>query len=251
MLGASEALHAAIGATNRPEVLDPALRRPGRFDREILVDRPHRDGRLAILKVHAKKLTLAPDVDLGAIASRTTGFVGADLANLCNEAALLASRKGRDAVAMQDFEEAFERVIGGLEKKGKVMNERERRTVAYHESGHTLVGYFTAGADPVQNFFLERYAAAYRNEIEAFIEALVTGKKPKPDGTDGLKAQMMADAVRAKGLPVAYLAFEGEQHGFRKAETNIRCLEAELYFYGVVFGFAPADTLPAIVIENR
>jgi cell division protease FtsH len=139
-----------VGATNRPEVLDPALRRPGRFDREILVDRPHRDGRLAILRVHARRLTLAPTVDLGVVAARTAGFVGADLANLCNEAALLASRAGRDAVTMQDFEDAFERVVGGLEKKGQVMNERERRTVAYHESGHTLVGYFTPGADPVQ-----------------------------------------------------------------------------------------------------
>jgi cell division protease FtsH len=139
-----------IGATNRPEVLDAALRRPGRFDREILVDRPHREGRLAILKVHARKLTLSPDVDLAVVAARTPGFVGADLANLCNEAALLASRNGRDAVTMKDFDEAFERVVGGLEKKGKVMNERERRTVAYHESGHTLVGYFTPGADPVQ-----------------------------------------------------------------------------------------------------
>jgi len=139
-----------VGATNRPEVLDPALRRPGRFDREILVDRPHRDGRLAILKVHARKLTLAPDVDLAVIAGRTSGFVGADLANLCNESALLASRNGHDAVTMKDFDEAFERVVGGLEKKGQVMNERERRIVAYHESGHTLVGYFTPGADPVQ-----------------------------------------------------------------------------------------------------
>jgi cell division protease FtsH len=139
-----------VGATNRPEVLDPALRRPGRFDREILVDRPHRDGRHAILTVHARKLTLGPDVDLAVVAARTPGFVGADLANLCNEAALLASRNGRDAVTMKDFDDAFERVVGGLEKKGKVMNERERRTVAYHESGHTLVGYFTPGADPVQ-----------------------------------------------------------------------------------------------------
>ncbi len=139
-----------VGATNRPEVLDPALRRPGRFDREILVDRPHRAGRLAILEVHARKLTLAPDVDLAVIAARTAGFVGADLANLCNEAALLASRGERNAVGMQDFDDAFERVVGGLEKKGQVMNERERRTVAYHESGHTLVGYFTPGADPVQ-----------------------------------------------------------------------------------------------------
>ncbi|MEO8604536.1 MAG: AAA family ATPase, partial [bacterium] len=139
-----------VGATNRPEVLDPALRRPGRFDREILVDRPAKDGRLAILRVHARKLILADDVDFAKLAGQTTGFVGADLANLCNEAALVASRKGRDAVHMDDFQDAFERVIGGLEKKGKVINERERRTVAFHESGHTLVGWFTPGVDPVQ-----------------------------------------------------------------------------------------------------
>ncbi|MDX2166423.1 MAG: ATP-dependent zinc metalloprotease FtsH [Deltaproteobacteria bacterium] len=139
-----------MGATNRPEVLDPALRRPGRFDREILVDRPTKDGRLAILRVHARKLILAPDVDFDRLAGQTTGFVGADLANLCNEAALFASRKGRDAVHMDDFQDAFERVIGGMEKKGKVISEPERRRVAYHESGHALVGYFTPGADPVR-----------------------------------------------------------------------------------------------------
>jgi len=139
-----------VGATNRPEVLDPALRRPGRFDREILVDRPTKDGRLAILRVHARRLILAPGIEFDRLAAQTTGFVGADLANLCNEAALFASRKGRDAVQMDDFLDAFERVVGGLEKKGKVINERERRTVAFHESGHTLVGWFTPGADPVQ-----------------------------------------------------------------------------------------------------
>ena len=139
-----------MAATNRPEVLDPALRRPGRFDREILVDRPTKSGRRAILAVHARKLVLGPDVDLDVIAGQTTGFVGADLANLCNEAALIASRRGHDAVHMADFQDAFERVIGGLEKKGTVLNPRERRVVAYHESGHTLVGYFTPGADPVQ-----------------------------------------------------------------------------------------------------
>ncbi len=139
-----------MGATNRPEVLDPALRRPGRFDREILVDRPTKDGRLAILRVHARKLTLSGDVDFDKIAGQTTGFVGADLANLCNEAALIASRREHGAVEMNDFQDAFERIIGGLEKKGKVINERERRTVAYHESGHTLVSYFTPGADPVR-----------------------------------------------------------------------------------------------------
>jgi cell division protease FtsH len=139
-----------MGATNRPEVLDPALRRPGRFDREILVDRPAKSGRRAILAVHSRKLILGPDVDFDVIAGQTTGFVGADLANLCNEAALIASRRGHDAVHMADFLDAFERVIGGLEKRGTVLNPRERKVVAFHESGHTLVGYFTPGTDPVQ-----------------------------------------------------------------------------------------------------
>ncbi len=145
--------HSAVvlmGATNRPEVLDPALLRPGRFDRQILVGRPHRDGRRAIFEVHAAELPLAADVDFDRLAGETAGMVGADIANLCNEAALLASRRDVDEVAMTDFQDALERVIGGLERKGRVMNEAERRRVAYHESGHTLVGYFTPGADPVQ-----------------------------------------------------------------------------------------------------
>jgi cell division protease FtsH len=139
-----------IGATNRPEVLDPALLRPGRFDRQVLVDRPDREGRLAIFKIHTKGLTLGPDVDLARMAAQTVGFVGADVANLCNEAALLAARRGAAAVEQVDFQDAMERVIGGLEKKNRVLNEKERRTVAYHESGHTLIGWFTPGADPVQ-----------------------------------------------------------------------------------------------------
>jgi len=139
-----------IGATNRPEVLDPALLRPGRFDRQVLVDRPDREGRLAIFKIHTQGLTLGPDVDLARMAAQTVGFVGADVANLCNEAALLAARRGADAIAQVDFQDAMERVIGGLEKKNRVLNEKERRTVAYHESGHTLIGWFTPGADPVQ-----------------------------------------------------------------------------------------------------
>lgn len=139
-----------MAATNRPEVLDPALLRPGRFDRQVLVGRPHREGRLAIFRVHTRKLVLSPDVDLARLAGETPGMVGADIANLCNEAALLASRKGHARVMAADFQEALERVIGGLEKKGRVLNERERRTVAYHESGHALVGHFTPGADPVQ-----------------------------------------------------------------------------------------------------
>jgi cell division protease FtsH len=139
-----------IGATNRPEVLDPALLRPGRFDRQVLVDRPDREGRLAIFRLHVKGLKLAPDVDLGRMAAQTVGFVGADIANLCNEAALLAARRGGEHITQADFQDAMERVIGGLEKKNRVLNEKERRTVAFHESGHTLVGYFTPGADPVE-----------------------------------------------------------------------------------------------------
>jgi cell division protease FtsH len=139
-----------IGATNRPEVLDPALLRPGRFDRQVLVDRPDREGRLAMFELHTRSLTLGPDVDLGRMAAQTVGFVGADVANLCNEAALLAARRGGNAIAQADFQDAMERVIGGLEKKNRVLNEKERRTVAYHESGHTLVGWLTPGADPVQ-----------------------------------------------------------------------------------------------------
>jgi cell division protease FtsH len=138
-----------MAATNRPEVLDKALLRPGRFDRQVLVDRPDREGRLAIFRIHTRKITLDADVDLERIAAQTAGFVGADIANLCNEAALLGSRRGHERVEMVDFQDAFERVIGGLERKGRVMNPRERRTVAYHESGHALVGYFTPGADPV------------------------------------------------------------------------------------------------------
>jgi len=139
-----------MGATNRPEVLDPALLRPGRFDRQVLVGRPQLDGRLAIFEIHSARLPLAPDVDLRRMAGQTAGMVGADIANLCNEAALLAARRGVQAIEMRDFQDAFERVIGGLEKKGQVMNERDRRTVAFHESGHALVGYFSPGADPVQ-----------------------------------------------------------------------------------------------------
>ncbi len=139
-----------IGATNRPEVLDPALLRPGRFDRQILVDRPDLRGREAIFRVHTRHLKLGDDVDLHRLAAQTPGFAGAEIANVCNEAALLAVRNGHDAVMMSDFEQAIERVIAGLEKKNKLINEHERRIVAYHESGHAIVGYFTPGAEEVQ-----------------------------------------------------------------------------------------------------
>ncbi|MBG0744205.1 MAG: ATP-dependent zinc metalloprotease FtsH [Cylindrospermopsis raciborskii KL1] len=139
-----------IAATNRPEVLDPALRRPGRFDRQIVVDRPDKIGREAILKVHARNVKLAEDVKLEIIATRTPGFAGADLANLVNEAALLAARNNRQAVLMADFNEAIERLIAGLEKRSRVLNEVEKKTVAYHEVGHAIIGGLMPGAGKVE-----------------------------------------------------------------------------------------------------
>ncbi|HVA86152.1 MAG TPA: ATP-dependent zinc metalloprotease FtsH, partial [Candidatus Saccharimonadales bacterium] len=138
-----------IAATNRPDVLDPALLRPGRFDRQVTVGYPDRVGREAILRIHTRKLPLAPDVDLAAIARATPGFSGADLANLANEAALLAARKNLDLVGQDQFEEALDTVVLGTRQAG-LTNEAERRTVAYHEAGHALVARLTPGADPVQ-----------------------------------------------------------------------------------------------------
>ena len=138
-----------MAATNRPEILDPALLRPGRFDRHVLVDRPDIRGREEILKVHIKDVKIADDVDLSVIAARTPGFVGADLANIVNESALLAARKAKNAVTMGEFEEAIDRVIGGLEKKKRVMNIKEKEIVAYHETGHALMAEFLETADQV------------------------------------------------------------------------------------------------------
>jgi cell division protease FtsH len=139
-----------MAATNRPEILDPALLRPGRFDRHILVDRPDKKGRTDILKVHAKGVTLEKDIDMDTIAGMTPGFVGADLANLVNEAALLAVRHNKNKVGMAEFQEAVERLIAGLEKKNRLINEREREIVAYHEVGHALVALSLPGTDPVR-----------------------------------------------------------------------------------------------------
>jgi cell division protease FtsH len=138
-----------MAATNRPEVLDPALLRPGRFDRQVVVDKPDVRGREAILGVHARNVRLAPGVDLHVIAARTPGFAGADLANIVNEAALLAARKGKDAVEMADLDEAIDRVVAGLERKSRVLSETERDIVAHHEMGHALVAFSVEHADPV------------------------------------------------------------------------------------------------------
>ncbi len=138
-----------MAATNRPELLDPALLRAGRFDRQVLVDRPDMVGREAILMVHARRIRLAPDVDLSIVARRTLGFVGADLANLLNEAALLAARADREAVTMDEIDSAVDRIVAGLEKKNRLINDQEKTIVAYHEAGHAVVAERVEHADPV------------------------------------------------------------------------------------------------------
>jgi cell division protease FtsH len=138
-----------LAATNRPDILDMALLRPGRFDRKITVPPPDSKGREAILRVHVKNKKLAPDVDLKVLARRTPGFVGADLENLCNEAALLAARRNKEFIDMKDFEDAIDRVIAGIERKGRLLSEEEKVKIAYHEAGHALLGKLLPKADPV------------------------------------------------------------------------------------------------------
>lgn len=138
-----------MAATNRPDILDSALLRPGRFDRQILIDKPDLNGRMQVLEVHSRSLKLADDIDLKLLASQTPGFAGAELANLCNEAALMAARRDKDHVEMEDFQDSIERVIAGLEKKNKLISPNERKIVAYHESGHAIIGWYLEHTDPV------------------------------------------------------------------------------------------------------
>ena len=138
-----------MAATNRPDILDSALLRPGRFDRQILIDKPDLNGRIEVLNVHLKKIKVSTDLDVKLLASQTPGFAGAELANMCNEAALLAARRNKEHVEMIDFQDAVERVVAGLEKKNKIISPREREIVAYHESGHAIVGWFLEHTDPV------------------------------------------------------------------------------------------------------
>lgn len=138
-----------MAATNRPDILDSALLRPGRFDRQIMIDKPDLNGRVEILRVHSKKLKLSNDIDLRVLASQTPGFAGADLANLCNEAALLAARREKNSIEMEDFQDSIEKVIAGLERKNKLISPDERKIVAYHEAGHAIVGWFLEHTDPV------------------------------------------------------------------------------------------------------
>ena len=213
-----------LAASNRPEMLDQALLRPGRFDRQVLVDRPDLKGREAILKVHVRNVKLNPKVDLEAIASITPGFAGADLANLVNEAALLAARSDKSAVGMREFNEGVERVTTGLEKKQRVMNEDEKRRVAYHESGHALVAYCLPDTDPVHKVsIIPRGIAALgytlqrptgdrflmtQNELESQIQVLLAGTVTEEIFFDDISTGAQNDLERAteiaRGMVMEY-----------------------------------------------
>lgn len=231
-----------LAATNRPEILDPALLRAGRFDRQVLVDRPDKKGRQAILAVHVRKVRLASDVDLEQVAALTTGFSGADLANLVNEAALAATRRKAEAVAMQDFTVAFERIVAGLERKNRVLNEHERRTVAYHEMGHALVALALPGTDPVHKISIvprgvgalgytlqrpteDRYLMT-RRELENKIAVLLGGRAAEKLVFGELSTGASDDLARATDIArdmitrygmdedLGYIAFEAQRPRF-------------------------------------
>jgi cell division protease FtsH len=239
-----------IAATNRPEVLDPALRRPGRFDRQVVVDRPDRSGRVEILTVHAHRVKLGEDVDLELLATRTSGLTGADLANLVNEAALMAARNHRQAVLMADFELAFERVLVGLEKRSRVLNPIERQTVAYHEVGHALVGALMPGRGKVEKISIvprgvgalgytlqmpdeDRFLMMedeIRGQIATLLggraaESLVFGKVSTGASDDIQKATNLAEkAITLYGMSdtLGPIAFASNQSQFLDGDTSAR-----------------------------
>jgi cell division protease FtsH len=214
-----------LAATNRPEILDPALLRAGRFDRQVLVDRPDRNGRTEILKVHMKKARIAAAVDPDQIAALTTGFTGADLANLVNEAALLATRRKAKSVEMDDFTRAIERIIAGLEKKNRLMNPREREIVAFHEMGHALVSLATPGTDEVHKVSIiprgvgalgytiqrpteDRFLMT-RNELENKIAVLLGGRAAEKLVFDHTSTGAADDLVKATDIARAMVTRYG------------------------------------------
>lgn len=247
-----------MGATNRPEVLDKALLRPGRFDRQILVDRPDKEGRQAIFRLHAQKLDLGDDVDLDRMGAQTAGFVGADIANICNEAALLASRREHDKVEMVDFQDAFERVIGGLERKGRVLNPTEKRIVAYHESGHALVGYFTPGADPVEKISIvprgrgalgytlqspteDRYLMS-RGELLGRVRTLLGGRAAEQVVFDQVSTGASDDLEKVGKIVRSMLTV----YGMSERLPNLSLVEQEEGF----LGFGPQQTSRSADVEK-
>ena len=214
-----------LAATNRPEILDPALLRAGRFDRQVLVDKPDKKGRVQILNVHMKKVKLAADVDAEKVAALTPGFSGADLANLVNEAALLATRRKAGAVTMEDFNNAVERIVAGLEKKNRVLNPREREIVAHHEMGHALVAMALPGVDPVHKVSIiprgigalgytiqrpteDRFLMT-REELENKIAVLLGGRAAEKIIYDHLSTGAADDLVKATDIARAMVARYG------------------------------------------
>jgi cell division protease FtsH len=230
-----------MAATNRPETLDPALLRPGRFDRHVLVDRPDIRGREAILKVHVKNVKLDPSVDLREVASITPGFVGADLANLVNEAALLAARKGSATVSRKEFNEGVERVTAGLEKKQRVMSEDEKQRVAYHESGHALVAFSLPNTDPVHKVsIIPRGIAALgytmqrpegdrflltQSELESRIQVLLAGTIAEEiiytDISTGAQNDLERATEIARGMVMEYGMSRLGRVAYRESNRNV------------------------------
>ncbi len=227
-----------LAATNRPEILDPALLRAGRFDRQVLVDRPDKTGRIAILEVHMKKARVSSDVNAEQIASLTTGFSGADLANLVNEAALMATRRDAEQVTMSDFTMAIERLVAGLEKRNRLLNEHERRVVAYHEMGHALVAMALPGSDAVHKVSIiprgigalgytiqrpteERFLMT-RVELENKIAVLLGGRAAEKLVFDHLSTGASDDIAKATDLARSMVTQYGmdEKLGYVSYEKN-------------------------------
>jgi cell division protease FtsH len=220
-----------LAATNRPEVLDPALLRPGRFDRQIVVDRPDVRGREAILRLHARSVKLAADVDLQIVAGRTAGFAGADLANLINEATLLAARKNRQEVAMEDVEEAIDRLLAGLKRK-RVMSQHEREIVAYHEAGHAIVASVLPGVDPVHKIsIIQRGHEALGHTLQLPVEEHYLATR---------QALLNQLAVLFGGRSAEEIAFQeistGAQSDLQRATDLARSMVAE---YGMSEALGP------------
>jgi len=227
-----------LAATNRPEILDPALLRPGRFDRQIVVDKPDLAGREAILKIHSRGIKLEESVDLRRVAKNTPGFVGSDLANLVNEAALLAVRGGRERVRQEDFSEAVEKVIGGLEKKNRLINPKEREIVAFHEAGHALVAHFTSGSDTVEKISIvprgmnalgytiqmpeeERYLLT-QDELFGKIDVLLGGRAAEQIAFNEVSTGAANDLGRATDIAKRMITDYGMSEKFKNVSLPYR-----------------------------
>jgi cell division protease FtsH len=273
-----------LAATNRPEILDPALLRAGRFDRQVLVDRPDRVGRKAILEVHSKGVRLAPQVNLEQVAALTTGFTGADLANLVNEAALVATRRGAEEIAMEDFNVAVERIVAGLEKKNRLLNPREREIVAHHEMGHAVLAAALPGCDPVHKISIiprgigalgytiqrpteDRYLMT-REELENKMAVLLGGRAAEEVVYGHLSTGAANDLSKATDIarnmvtrfgmggelgPVTYESepngFLGQVAGARRLYAEETAREIDVAVRGIVE--AQAERARAVLARNR